>query len=140
MSDTPDTPEAEEDAPKVPHGPTISIEQEMKTSYLDYAMSVIISRAIPDLRDGLKPVHRRILWAMHESGNTHDKSYRKSARPVRGTMRQHHPHRAHPRGHARGRQPPRQVLPQVRPARRRHHGQVSPPRRLGDLRRARAHG
>src|SRR4028118_2370631 len=92
MSDTPDTPEAEEDAPKVPHGPTISIEQEMKTSYLDYAMSVIISRAIPDLRDGLKPVHRRILWAMHESGNTHEKSYRKSARPVGDTMGKYHPH------------------------------------------------
>ncbi len=50
----------------VHHGPTISIEEEMKTSYLDYAMSVIVSRAIPDLRDGLKPVHRRILYAMHE--------------------------------------------------------------------------
>jgi DNA gyrase subunit A len=62
-------------------GPTISIEAEMKRSYLDYAMSVIVSRAIPDLRDGLKPVHRRILYAMHETGNTHDKPYRKSARP-----------------------------------------------------------
>ncbi|MCK4861619.1 MAG: hypothetical protein KAS85_06890, partial [Rhodobacteraceae bacterium] len=54
----------------------------MKTSYLDYAMSVIVSRAIPDLRDGLKPVHRRILYAMYESGNSFDKSYRKSARAV----------------------------------------------------------
>ncbi|MDC1522228.1 hypothetical protein N8446_07980, partial [Planktomarina temperata] len=53
-------------------GPAISITQEMKTSYLDYAMSVIVSRAIPDLRDGLKPVHRRILYAMHETNNTHD--------------------------------------------------------------------
>ncbi|WP_372922710.1 DNA gyrase subunit A, partial [Roseovarius sp.] len=58
-------------------GPTVSISDEMKTSYLDYAMSVIVSRAIPDLRDGLKPVHRRILYAMHEGGNTHDKPYRK---------------------------------------------------------------
>ncbi|WP_435673800.1 DNA gyrase subunit A [Neptunicoccus cionae] len=64
----------------------------MKTSYLDYAMSVIVSRAIPDLRDGLKPVHRRILYAMNETGNTHDKSYRKSARPVGDVMGKYHPH------------------------------------------------
>ncbi len=64
----------------------------MKTSYLDYAMSVIVSRAIPDLRDGLKPVHRRILYAMHEVGNTHDKPYRKSARPVGDVMGKYHPH------------------------------------------------
>ena len=64
----------------------------MRTSYLDYAMSVIVSRAIPDLRDGLKPVHRRILFAMHETGNTHDKAYRKSARPVGDVMGQYHPH------------------------------------------------
>ncbi len=73
-------------------GPSVSIEHEMRTSYLDYAMSVIVSRAIPDLRDGLKPVHRRILFAMHETGNTHDKSYRKSARPVGDVMGQYHPH------------------------------------------------
>ncbi len=73
-------------------GPSVSIEQEMRTSYLDYAMSVIVSRAIPDLRDGLKPVHRRILFAMYETGNTHDKSYRKSARPVGDVMGQYHPH------------------------------------------------
>ncbi|MEQ8897748.1 MAG: DNA gyrase subunit A [Roseovarius sp.] len=73
-------------------GPTISIAEEMKTSYLDYAMSVIVSRAIPDLRDGLKPVHRRILYAMHETGNTHDKPYRKSARPVGDVMGKYHPH------------------------------------------------
>ena len=73
-------------------GPTVTIEHEMRTSYLDYAMSVIVSRAIPDLRDGLKPVHRRILFAMHETGNTHDKSYRKSARPVGDVMGQYHPH------------------------------------------------
>ncbi len=73
-------------------GPSVSIEHEMRTSYLDYAMSVIVSRAIPDLRDGLKPVHRRILFAMHETGNTHDKAYRKSARPVGDVMGQYHPH------------------------------------------------
>ncbi|MFN3208496.1 MAG: DNA gyrase subunit A [Roseovarius sp.] len=73
-------------------GPSVSIIDEMKTSYLDYAMSVIVSRAIPDLRDGLKPVHRRILYAMHETGNTHDKSYRKSARPVGDVMGKYHPH------------------------------------------------
>jgi len=64
----------------------------MKTSYLDYAMSVIVSRAIPDLRDGLKPVHRRILYAMHEGGNTPDKPYRKSARAVGDVMGKYHPH------------------------------------------------
>ncbi|WP_333683664.1 DNA gyrase subunit A [Pontibaca methylaminivorans] len=76
----------------LPEGPSISIESEMRTSYLDYAMSVIVSRAIPDLRDGLKPVHRRILYAMHEVGNTHDKPYRKSARPVGDVMGKYHPH------------------------------------------------
>lgn len=73
-------------------GPVISIADEMRSSYLDYAMSVIVSRAIPDLRDGLKPVHRRILFAMHETGNTHDKPYRKSARPVGDVMGKYHPH------------------------------------------------
>jgi DNA gyrase subunit A len=95
VSDTPETPEnAEENRPARPvyDGPTISIADEMKTSYLDYAMSVIVSRAIPDLRDGLKPVHRRILYAMHETGNSHDKAYRKSARPVGDVMGKYHPH------------------------------------------------
>jgi DNA gyrase subunit A len=95
VNDTPEPPENEEDsAPRRPayDGPTVSIEEEMRTSYLDYAMSVIVSRAIPDLRDGLKPVHRRILYAMHETGNTHDKPYRKSARPVGDTMGKYHPH------------------------------------------------
>ncbi|MEM7597679.1 MAG: DNA gyrase subunit A [Pseudomonadota bacterium] len=73
-------------------GPSVSIEDEMKSSYLDYAMSVIVSRAIPDLRDGLKPVHRRILYAMHETSNSHDKPYRKSARPVGDVMGKYHPH------------------------------------------------
>ncbi|MCK4450328.1 MAG: hypothetical protein KAX26_07025, partial [Anaerolineae bacterium] len=57
----------------------IDIEKEMKGSYLDYAMSVIVSRALPDARDGLKPVHRRILYAMHDMGLHHDRSYKKSA-------------------------------------------------------------
>ena len=95
MSDTPETPENEDEMrPERPayDGPTISITDEMKTSYLDYAMSVIVSRAIPDLRDGLKPVHRRILYAMHETGNGHDKPYRKSARPVGDVMGKYHPH------------------------------------------------
>ncbi len=73
-------------------GPVIDISEEMRSSYLDYAMSVIVSRAIPDLRDGLKPVHRRILFAMHETGNTYDKPYRKSARPVGDVMGKYHPH------------------------------------------------
>ena len=95
MNDTPETPDNEkENAPERPvyDGPVISITEEMKTSYLDYAMSVIVSRAIPDLRDGLKPVHRRILYAMDEAGNTPDKPYRKSARPVADTMGKYHPH------------------------------------------------
>ncbi len=94
MSDTPDTPEMGEDTPERPpyDGPVISITDEMRTSYLDYAMSVIVSRAIPDLRDGLKPVHRRILYGMHDTSNTHDKAYRKSARPVGDVMGKYHPH------------------------------------------------
>ncbi len=70
----------------------IAIDQEMKQSYLDYAMSVIVSRAIPDVRDGLKPVHRRILYAMHETGNDYNKPYRKSARIVGEVMGKYHPH------------------------------------------------
>ncbi|MFN0114995.1 MAG: DNA gyrase subunit A [Paracoccaceae bacterium] len=94
MSDTPEPPETEGDSPRrMAHdGPSVDIAEEMKTAYLDYAMSVIVSRAIPDLRDGLKPVHRRILYAMHETGNTHDKPYRKSARPVGDVMGKYHPH------------------------------------------------
>ncbi len=70
----------------------VPIEEEMKRSYLDYAMSVIVSRAIPDVRDGLKPVHRRILYAMHEAGCDHDKPYKKSARIVGEVMGKYHPH------------------------------------------------
>ncbi|WP_293450557.1 DNA gyrase subunit A [Planktotalea sp.] len=95
MNDTPEAPENEDEKPEPVSaytGPSISITKEMKTSYLDYAMSVIVSRAIPDLRDGLKPVHRRIMYAMYEAGNTHDKSYRKSARAVGDVMGKYHPH------------------------------------------------
>ncbi len=70
----------------------VSIVDEMKRSYLDYAMSVIVSRALPDARDGLKPVHRRILYAMHESGYTPDKKHVKSSRIVGDVMGQYHPH------------------------------------------------
>ncbi|MEM8569452.1 MAG: DNA gyrase subunit A [Pseudomonadota bacterium] len=96
MTDTPEDGPDKDDIPggeRPTHsGPAVAIETEMKTSYLDYAMSVIVSRAIPDLRDGLKPVHRRILYAMQETGNTHDKGYRKSARPVGDVMGKYHPH------------------------------------------------
>ncbi|MCI4369624.1 MAG: DNA topoisomerase 4 subunit A, partial [Thermoplasmata archaeon] len=68
------------------------VEREMHTSYLDYAMSVIVGRALPEGRDGLKPVHRRILWSMWESGATHDKAYRKSARTVGDVLGKYHPH------------------------------------------------
>jgi DNA gyrase subunit A len=77
-------------------GPTdirpVSITEEMKRSYLDYAMSVIVARALPDARDGLKPVHRRILYSMHEQGHTPDKKYVKSARVVGDVMGKYHPH------------------------------------------------
>ena len=68
------------------------IEEEMRTAYVDYAMSVIVSRALPDVRDGLKPVHRRILYAMHEDGITSDKPYRKSANTVGSVLGRYHPH------------------------------------------------
>jgi DNA gyrase subunit A len=70
----------------------INIEDEMRRSYLDYAMSVIIGRALPDVRDGLKPVHRRVLWAMNELGNSFNKPYKKSARVVGDTIGKYHPH------------------------------------------------
>ncbi len=70
----------------------VNIEDEMKRSYIDYAMSVIVGRALPDVRDGLKPVHRRILYAMNEQGMTHDKPYKKSARIVGDVLGKYHPH------------------------------------------------
>ncbi|MGW6336610.1 DNA gyrase subunit A [Nocardia rhamnosiphila] len=70
----------------------VDIQQEMQSSYIDYAMSVIVGRALPEVRDGLKPVHRRILYAMHDNGYRPDRSYVKSARPVADTMGNYHPH------------------------------------------------
>jgi len=70
----------------------ITIDEEMRRSYLDYAMSVIVGRALPDVRDGLKPVHRRVLWAMHELGNVYNKAYKKSARVVGDVIGKYHPH------------------------------------------------
>ncbi len=87
MSDS-DTPKSGDPSDVRP----ISITEEMKRSYLDYAMSVIVSRALPDVRDGLKPVHRRILYSMHEQGHTPDKKYVKSARVVGDVMGKYHPH------------------------------------------------
>jgi DNA gyrase subunit A len=78
--------------PKTPDIAPVAIEEEMKRSYLDYAMSVIVSRAIPDVRDGLKPVHRRILFAMKEGGYDSNKPYKKSARIVGDVMGKYHPH------------------------------------------------
>ena len=68
------------------------LEQEMRSSYLDYAMSVIVGRALPDVRDGLKPVHRRVLWGMHEAGMQPNRPYKKSARVVGDVMGKYHPH------------------------------------------------
>ena len=70
----------------------VNIEEEMKSSYIDYSMSVIVSRALPDVRDGFKPVHRRILYGMMGMGNTHDKAYKKSARTVGEVLGKYHPH------------------------------------------------
>ncbi len=92
MTDGPETPEDNGQTPPGAGLPTVTIEDEMRASYLDYAMSVIVSRAIPDLRDGLKPVHRRILYSMHMNGFTNDKPYRKSARVVGDVIGKYHPH------------------------------------------------
>ena len=70
----------------------VNLEDEMRRSYLDYAMSVIVGRALPDVRDGLKPVHRRVLYAMHELGNDYNKPYKKSARVVGDVIGKYHPH------------------------------------------------
>jgi len=89
LSDT-DTPKPGDGSPSDVR--PVSITEEMKRSYLDYAMSVIVSRALPDVRDGLKPVHRRILYTMYENGFTPDKPYKKSARVVGDVMGKYHPH------------------------------------------------
>jgi DNA gyrase subunit A len=102
-SDMPDTPVdvgmADEDVPAsyirpVTYGGDVSrgIVEEMETCYLDYAMSVIVSRALPDVRDGMKPVHRRILYAMHEGGVRATGKHRKSARVVGDVLGKYHPH------------------------------------------------
>ena len=78
--------------PKSPETGRINIEDEMSSSYIDYSMSVIIGRALPDARDGLKPVHRRVLFAMQDLGNTHAKPYKKSARVVGDVIGTYHPH------------------------------------------------
>jgi len=88
LSDTDDRPPAPPPTDQQP----VTLEEEMRRSYLDYAMSVIVSRALPDARDGLKPVHRRVLFGMHEAGYTSDKPYRKSARVVGDVMGKYHPH------------------------------------------------
>lgn len=75
-----------------PNISTISIDDEMKSSYLEYAMSVIVGRALPDVRDGLKPVHRRILYSMYESGYTSGRPYKKCARIVGDVLGRYHPH------------------------------------------------
>ncbi len=90
MSEPEDKPPGE---PPVPSDiRPVSILDEMKRSYLDYAMSVIVARALPDARDGLKPVHRRILYSMYEQGHTPDKKYVKSARVVGDVIGKYHPH------------------------------------------------
>ena len=71
---------------------TINIEDELKQSYLDYAMSVIVGRALPDVRDGLKPVHRRVLFAMNDLNNSYNRAYMKSARIVGDVIGKYHPH------------------------------------------------
>ncbi len=91
MSDTPEKP-ASSGADGAGDIAPISITSELKKSYLDYAMSVIVSRALPDVRDGLKPVHRRILYAMYEGGYTHDKAFKKSANTVGDVIGRYHPH------------------------------------------------
>jgi len=89
LSDEANTPGSGEDPSDIK---PISIIEEMSRSYLDYAMSVIVSRALPDVRDGLKPVHRRILYSMHENGYDWNKPYRKSARIVGDVIGKYHPH------------------------------------------------
>ena len=70
----------------------VDIEEQMRSAYIDYSMSVIVSRALPDVRDGFKPVHRRVLYGMNELGNTSDKPYKKSARIIGEVMGKYHPH------------------------------------------------
>src|ERR1700734_3072290 len=89
MSETPQTPPT---PPENKNVQVVTIEDEMRNAYLDYSMSVIIGRALPDVRDGLKPVHRRALYAMYDLSNTHNKPYKKSARVVGDVIGKYHPH------------------------------------------------
>ncbi|MDC0710830.1 DNA gyrase subunit A [Stigmatella sp. ncwal1] len=91
-TDKPATPPASPPPSGVGELIPVNIEDEMRRSYLDYSMSVIIGRALPDVRDGLKPVHRRVLYAMHDLGNTHNRAYKKSARVVGDVIGKYHPH------------------------------------------------
>ena len=93
-SDEENSENIEEEQDNVPKGKILNqpLEEEMKTSYINYAMSVIIGRALPDARDGLKPVHRRVLYGMHEGGHTSEKKFSKSARSVGEVMGKYHPH------------------------------------------------
>ncbi|MBE8189643.1 MAG: DNA gyrase subunit A [Candidatus Thioglobus sp.] len=91
MSDKPENPQDLNTNPQ-PNFPIVTIEDEMRDSYLEYAMSVIVGRALPDVRDGLKPVHRRVLYAMDVLGNDYNKSYKKSARIVGDVIGKYHPH------------------------------------------------
>ena len=102
----------------------ISMHDEMSSSYLSYAMSVIVSRALPDVRDGLKPVHRRILYAMREGGYDWSKPYRKSARIVGDVMGQYHPHGDSPIYDSMVRMAQEFVLPQSVLNQDRHHREV----------------
>src|SRR6188474_2778619 len=99
-----DNENAPDEQPEIVHGDSgdivvsgdrisqVDLQLEMQRSYLDYAMSVIVGRALPEVRDGLKPVHRRILWSMYEQGLRPDRPYRKSANVVGGVMSKYHPH------------------------------------------------
>ncbi len=89
-SKTPENPTPEEEPVRI--NPIVDIDHEMRTAYLDYAMSVIVARALPDARDGLKPVHRRILYGMLGLGNHHNVAYKKSARIVGEVLGKYHPH------------------------------------------------
>ncbi|HXF14979.1 MAG TPA: DNA gyrase subunit A, partial [Terriglobales bacterium] len=86
------TPPTGDNGPGAANIQPVNIEEEMKRSYLDYSMSVIIGRALPDVRDGLKPVHRRILYHMYDTGLLHNRRYVKCARVVGETMGKYHPH------------------------------------------------
>src|ERR1700756_2912265 len=92
MAEQPPTPPGPPPSPPTNQRVPISIQEEMRTSYLDYAMSVIIGRAIPDVRDGLKPVHRRILYSAYRLGLLPNASYRKSATIVGDVLGKYHPH------------------------------------------------